>query len=43
MSVMAYMALDAFKFFNGEVEKQCEKQIKIVTTDRDGEYYSRYI
>ena len=25
-----------------EVEKQCGKQIKIVKTDRSGEYYGRY-
>ena len=35
-------ALDAFKVFKAEVEKQCEKQIKIVRTDRDGEFYGRY-
>ena len=33
-------ALDAFK---AEVENQCGKQIKIVRSDRGGEYYSRYI
>ncbi|KAL4302401.1 hypothetical protein GQ457_10G005890 [Hibiscus cannabinus] len=35
-------ALEAFKVFNAEVEKQCSKQIKIVRTDRGGEYYGRY-
>jgi hypothetical protein len=35
-------ALDAFKIFNAEVEKQCGKQIKIVRSDRGGEYYGRY-
>jgi hypothetical protein len=34
--------LDAFKIFKGEVEKQCRKQIKIVGSDRGGEYYGRY-
>ena len=35
-------ALNAFKVFKAEVEKQCEKQIKIVRSDRGGEYYGRY-
>ena len=35
-------ALGAFKVFKAEVEKQCGKQIKIVRTDRGGEYYGRY-
>ena len=35
-------AIDAFKIFKAEVEKQCGKQIKIVTSDRSGEYYGRY-
>ncbi|KAL4295771.1 hypothetical protein GQ457_12G011150 [Hibiscus cannabinus] len=35
-------ALEAFKVFKAEVEKQCDKQIKIVRTDRGGEYYGRY-
>ena len=35
-------ALDAFKVFKVEIEKQCEKQIKIVRTNKGGEYYSRY-
>ena len=33
---------DAFKIFKAEVEKQCGKQIKIVRSDRGGEYYGRY-
>jgi hypothetical protein len=36
-------ALDAFKIFKAELEKQCGKQIKIVRSDRVGEYYDRYI
>ena len=35
-------ALGAFKVFKAEVEKQCRKKIKIVRTDRGGEYYGRY-
>ena len=35
-------ALDACKVFKAKVEKQCDKQIKIVTTDGDEEYYERY-
>ncbi|KAF7835748.1 Retrovirus-related Pol polyprotein from transposon TNT 1-94 [Senna tora] len=35
-------ALDAFKVFKAEVEKQCDKHIKIVRSDRGGEYYGRY-
>ncbi|KAL0411895.1 UNVERIFIED_CONTAM: hypothetical protein Slati_3779200 [Sesamum latifolium] len=35
-------ALDAFKVFKAEVEKQCDKQIKIVRSDRGGEYFGRY-
>ena len=35
-------ALKSFKVFKTEVEKQCGKQIKIVRTDRGGEYYGRY-
>ncbi|KAK8574644.1 hypothetical protein V6N12_062334 [Hibiscus sabdariffa] len=34
-------ALDGFKVFKAELEKQCSKQIKIVRTDRAGEYYGR--
>ena len=35
-------ALDTFQVFKAEVEKQCGKQIKIVRSDRGGEYYGRY-
>jgi hypothetical protein len=34
--------LYAFKIFKAEVEKQCGKQIKIVRSNRDGEYYGKY-
>jgi len=36
-------ALVAFKVFKAEVEKQCGKQIKIIRSDRGGEYYGRYM
>ena len=36
-------ALDAFKVFKAEVEKQCGKQIKIVRSNRGGKYYGRYM
>ena len=36
-------ALDAFKVFKAKIEKQCGKQIKIVRSDRCGEYYGRYL
>ena len=36
-------ALDALKVFKAKVEKQCGKQIKIMRTDKGGEYYGRYI
>ena len=36
-------SLDAFKVFKAKIEKQCGKQIKIVRSDRDGEYYGRYM
>ena len=35
-------ALNAFKVFKAKVEKQCNKQIKIVRTNRGEEYYGRY-
>ena len=35
-------ALDTFKVFKAEVEKQCGKPIKIVRIDRGGECYGRY-
>ena len=34
--------LDAFKIYKAKVEKQLGKQIKIVKSDRGGEYYGRY-
>jgi hypothetical protein len=33
---------DAFKIFKDEVEKQCGKQIKIMRSNRGGEYYGIY-
>ncbi|RVW79242.1 Retrovirus-related Pol polyprotein from transposon TNT 1-94 [Vitis vinifera] len=35
--------VDAFKVFKAEVEKQYGKQIKIVRSNRGGEYYGRYL
>ena len=35
-------ALETFKVFKAEVEKQCEKKIKILRSDKGGEYYGRY-
>ena len=35
-------ALEAFKVFKVEVEKQCGKQIKVVRSNIGGEYYGRY-
>ena len=35
-------ALEAFKVFKAEVEKQCNKKIKVVRSDRGSEYYGRY-
>jgi len=37
-----YKTLDTFKVFKDEVEKQCEKQIKIMKTDIGNEYYLRF-
>ncbi|KAL0298870.1 UNVERIFIED_CONTAM: hypothetical protein Sradi_6546800 [Sesamum radiatum] len=34
--------LDAFEVFKVEIEKQCDKHIKIVRSNRGGEYLSRY-
>jgi len=34
--------LDAFKVFKVKVENQCNTQIKIIRSDRGGEYYGRY-
>ena len=36
-------SLDAFKVFEAKVENQCGKHIKIVRSDRGGEYYGEYI
>ena len=36
-------ALDAFKIFKVEEEKQKENKIRIVRSDRGGKYYGRYI
>ncbi|XP_075111761.1 uncharacterized protein LOC142181949 [Nicotiana tabacum] len=41
-SVLRSEALDAFKVYKIEVEKQMGAQIKIVRSDRGGEYYGRY-
>ena len=35
-------ARETFEVFKAKVEKQCEKQIKVVGSDRGGEYYGRY-
>jgi hypothetical protein len=35
-------ALDKFKIFKAEVENQHDKRIKIVWSDRGGEYYGRH-
>ena len=35
-------ALESFKVFKVGVEKQCKKQIKIVRSDKGGEYCGRY-
>jgi hypothetical protein len=35
-------ALDKFKIFKAEVENQHNKKIKIVRSDRGGEYYERH-
>ena len=35
-------ALDKFKIFKAEVENQHDKRIKIVRSDRGGEYYGRH-
>ena len=34
-------ALDKFKIFKAEVENQSNKRIKVVRSDRGGEYYGR--
>lgn len=38
-----YCVLDYFKIYKTKVEKQLEKNIKMVGSDRDGEYFGRYI
>ena len=35
-------AMYVFKIFKAEVEKQCGKKIKILRSDRGGEFYGRY-
>ncbi|RDY03069.1 hypothetical protein CR513_13386, partial [Mucuna pruriens] len=35
-------SLDVFKSFKAEVELQLGKKIKVVRSDRGGEYYGRY-
>jgi hypothetical protein len=35
-------AMDKFKIFKAEVENQHDKRIKIVRSDRGGEYYGRH-
>ena len=35
-------ALGAFKVFKTEIKNQCRKHIKIVRSDRSGEYYGKY-
>ncbi|RVW93925.1 Retrovirus-related Pol polyprotein from transposon TNT 1-94 [Vitis vinifera] len=35
-------AIDIFEMFKTEVERQLDKKIKIVRSDRGGEYYGRY-
>ena len=36
-------ALNAFKTYKVEVEKPKDRKIKIIRSDRDGEYYGRHI
>jgi hypothetical protein len=36
-------ALDKFKIFKAEVENQYNLKIKVVRSDRGGEYYGRHI
>jgi len=35
-------SLDIFKIYKTEVENQLNRKIKVVKSDHDGEYYSRY-
>ena len=37
-----YKPLGAFKVFKAEVENQCGKHIKILRSDRGGQYYGKY-
>ena len=39
---MARITIDIFEMFITEVERQLDKKIKIVRSDRGGEYYGRY-
>ena len=35
-------ALDTFKIYKAEVENQLDRKIKVVRSDRGGEYYGKY-
>ena len=35
-------SLKAFEIYKAEVEKRLDRQIKVVRSDRGGEYYERY-
>ena len=35
-------SLDTFKYFKAEVENQLDLKIKVVRSDRGGEYYGRH-
>jgi len=35
-------AVDALEIFINEVERQLDRKVKIVISDRGGEYYGRY-
>ena len=37
-----FQSLDMFKIYKAEVENQLNKKIKVVRSDHDSEYYSRY-
>ena len=37
-----YYALNVFKIFKAEVKKQFDMKIKVVRSNRGGEYYGRY-
>ena len=34
--------MNAFEVYITEVEKQLERKVKIIRSDRDGEYYEKY-